>query len=115
MLSQDIFRMIHAIGVELRQNYATTEAGFVSCHRSGEIRPETVGRPVVGTELRVSHRGELLVRSQNMFSGYYKDPAKTDQVLVNGWCRTGDAANIGEDGHLTVSYTHLTLPTNREV
>jgi len=100
VLSQDIFRMVHAIGIELRQNYATTEAGFVSCHRGGEIKPETVGRPVVGAELRISQRGELLVRSQNIFNGYYKDRAKTDQVLVNGWCRTGDAANIGEDGHL---------------
>lgn len=100
VLSLDTFRLVHAIGIELRQNYATTEAGFVSCHSNGEIRPESVGRPVVGTEARVTDSGELLVRSKSMFSGYHKDPAKTAQTLVNGWCRTGDAVNIDENGHL---------------
>ncbi|MFO8143396.1 MAG: AMP-binding protein [Dehalococcoidales bacterium] len=100
VLSLDIFRMIHAIGVELRQNYATTEAGFVSCHREGEIRPESVGRPVVGTEVRVTDEGELLVRSESLFHGYYRDDDRSARILAGGWCRTGDAVSIDDDGHL---------------
>ncbi len=100
VLSLDTFRLIHAIGIELRQNYASTEAGLISSHGKGEVRFETVGRPAIGTEVRISDDGELLVRSASMFSGYHQNPAKTASVLVNGWCHTGDAVNIDERGHL---------------
>lgn len=100
VLSLDTFRLIHAIGVELRQNYGSTEAGYISSHGKGEIRFESVGRPAIGTEVRIANDGELLVRSNCMFTGYHKDEAKTDITLVNGWCCTGDAVNINESGHL---------------
>ena len=92
--------MIHAIGIELRQNYGSTEAGYISSHDREEIRFESVGRPAVGVEVRVADNGELLVRSECMFSGYHNDPDKTATVLINGWCHTGDAVNIDEKGHL---------------
>ena len=100
VLSLDTFRLIHAIGIELRQNYASTEAGLISSHGKGEINFESVGRPALDTEVRITDEGELLVRSDSMFSGYYKDPEKTAAVLIDGWCHTGDAVNINEEGHL---------------
>ena len=100
VLSLDTFRLIHAIGVELRQNYASTEAGLISSHGKGEIAFESVGRPALGTEVRVTDEGELLVRSSSMFTGYHKNLEKTEAVLTQGWCHTGDAVNINEKGHL---------------
>jgi long-chain acyl-CoA synthetase len=100
VLSLDTFRLIHAIGVELRQCYASTEAGLISSHGKGEIKFESVGRPALGTELRITDEGELLVSSDCMFTGYHKDPEKTAVTLINGWCHTGDAVNINEEGHL---------------
>ena len=100
VLSLDTFRLIHAIGIELRQNYASTEAGLISSHGKGEISFESVGRPALGTEVRITDAGELLVKSDSMFSGYYKDPGKTAAILMDGWCHTGDAVNINEKGHL---------------
>jgi long-chain acyl-CoA synthetase len=100
VLSLDTFRLIHAIGVELRQNYASTEAGLISSHGKGEIDFESVGRPAVNTEVRITNGGELLVRSDSMFSGYHDNPKKTTEVLIDGWCHTGDAVNINEQGHL---------------
>jgi long-chain acyl-CoA synthetase len=100
VLSLDTFRLIHAIGVELRQNYASTEAGLISCHGPGEIAFESVGRPALGTEVRVTGQGELLVRSNCMFNGYLKDPGKTKTALIDGWLHTGDAVNINERAHL---------------
>ena len=100
VLSLDTFRLIHAIGVELRQNYGSTEAGLISSHGKGEIKFESVGRPARDVEVRVTNQGELLVRSDSMFSGYYKDPSKTAETLLNGWCHTGDAVNIDDEGHL---------------
>lgn len=43
VLSLDTFRLIHAIGIELRQNYASTEAGLISSHGAGEIDFSSVG------------------------------------------------------------------------
>ena len=100
VLSLDTFRLIHAIGVELRQNYASTEAGFISSHSEGEIDFQSVGRPAPNTEVRLTDGGELLVRSDCLFSEYYKDPEKTTAIIVDGWCHTGDAVHINEDGHL---------------
>jgi len=100
VLSLDTFRLIHAIGVELRQNYASTEAGFISSHGKGEISFVSVGRPAHGVEVRISADGELLVRSDCMFNGYLGDPEKTATALIDGWCHTGDAVNIDERGHL---------------
>ena len=99
-MSLDTFRLIHAIGVELRQNYASTEAGFISSHGKGEISFVSVGRPAHGVSVRISAEGELLVRSKGMFDGYLDDPQKTAATLIDGWCHTGDAVNINEQGHL---------------
>jgi len=100
VLSLDTFRLIHAIGIELRQNYGSTEAGLISSHGEGEIKFESVGRPALGTEVRITDEGELMVRSNCLFNGYHKDSQKTAETLVDGWCHTGDAVNIDEDGHL---------------
>ncbi len=100
VLSLDTFLMIHAVGIELRQNYASTEAGFISSHGKGEISFESVGRPALGTEVRLTEEGELLIRSECMFEGYYKDPQKTVESFREGWFRTGDAVHINEHGHI---------------
>jgi long-chain acyl-CoA synthetase len=100
VLSLDTFRLIHAIGVELRQCYASTEAGLISSHGKGEIKFESVGRPALGTSLRITKEGELLVSSDCMFTGYHKDKEKTAVTLIDGWCHTGDAVNLNEQGHI---------------
>lgn len=101
VLALDTFKLIHAIGIELRQNYASTEAGFISSHGQGDIAFESVGRPALNTEVRLTGEGELYVRSDCMFSGYYKDEAKTKESFApGGWFRTGDAVNINESGHI---------------
>ena len=100
VLSLDTFRLIHAIGIELRQCYASTEAGLISSHGKGEIKFESVGRPALGTSVRITGEGELLVNSDCMFTGYHKNKEKTAVTLIDGWCYTGDAVNLNEQGHL---------------
>ncbi|OGN99220.1 MAG: AMP-binding protein [Chloroflexi bacterium RBG_13_51_18] len=100
VLSLDTFRLIHAIGIELRQCYASTEAGLISSHGRGEIKFESVGRPALGTSVRITKEGELLVSSDCMFTGYHKNQEKTATTLIDGWCHTGDAVNLSEQGHI---------------
>lgn len=100
VLSLDTFKLIHAIGIELRQTYASTEAGFISSHSKGDIDFQSVGRPASGVEVRLTGDGELLVRSDCTFKEYLNEPEKTGKIKISGWCHTGDAVNINEKGHL---------------
>lgn len=99
-MSVDTFKFWRAMGISLRQIYAGTEAGYISGHDTGDIKDDTVGTLVPGVEVRVNHNGELLVRSESMFRGYYKDPEKTKASIKDGWFYTGDAGHIAEDGHV---------------
>ncbi|MFL5420856.1 MAG: AMP-binding protein [Myxococcales bacterium] len=102
-LGPDVFRFFHAIGVPLRQIYGQTEISGISCiHRGNEIRFHTVGKPIPGTEVRISDDGEILSRSRAVFLGYYKNPVATEEVLAGGWLHSGDAGHFTDDGHLVV-------------
>jgi len=102
-LGPDYFRFYHAIGVNLKQIYGQTEvAGIAVLHRDDDIKFETVGKPIPGTEIAISEEGEILLRGPAVFKGYYKMPEKSEEVLKNGWLHTGDMGYIDEDGHLIV-------------
>jgi long-chain acyl-CoA synthetase len=102
-LGPDVFRFFHAIGVNLKQIYGSTEiCGIAVLHRDDDIRVETMGQPLPGNEVRITPEGEIWQRSPAVFQGYYKNPAATAESLVDGWLRTGDAGVLDERGHLTV-------------
>jgi long-chain acyl-CoA synthetase len=100
-LGPDYLRFFHAIGVNLKQIYGQTEiAGISVVHRSNDIKFDTVGEPIPGTEVRITPEGEILSRSASVFKGYYKDPQATAQALRDGWLHSGDTGFIDPDGHL---------------
>ena len=101
-LSQDAFRLIHTIGVELRQIYANDEIGMIACRGENDIDFATVGRPIAGMEVRIGDKDELLVRSDWIFSGDARNVQKAAEVMSDGWYHTGDTARINEKGQLTV-------------
>ncbi len=102
-LGPDVFRFFHAIGVNLKQIYGQTEiTGIAYVHRDGDVRYDTVGKPIPGTEVQISSSGEILSRSDAVCAGYYKKPEATAELLEGGWLHSGDAGYLTEDGHLVV-------------
>jgi long-chain acyl-CoA synthetase len=102
-LGPDVFQFFHAIGVNLKQIYGQTEiCGIAVLHRDGDIRFNTVGVPIPGTELRIVDDGEILMRSPAVFQGYYRNKEATAKALAGGWLHTGDAGYLEDDGHLVV-------------
>ncbi len=99
-MSVDTFRFWSALGLRLKQVYGSTEAGFVAGHTSDEIFFETLGNISRCAEVKISDEQEILVRGPQIFSGYFNDPEKTEETLVNGWVHTGDAGLIDKRGHL---------------
>lgn len=100
MLSPDVIRFFRALGVELRQLYASTET-IGTIHLEGDVKLETVGVLVPGVEIKITDEQEILVRSKGQFAGYYGKPDKTAEAVdIDGWYHTGDAGYMREDGHL---------------
>ena len=102
-LGPELFNFYQAIGVNLKQIYGQTEiTGIAYMHRDGDIRSDTVGKPLPGTECRISEQGEILSRSASVCAGYFKLPEKTEELLEGGWLHSGDAGFVDENGHLVV-------------
>ncbi len=102
-LGPDVFRFFHALGVNLKQIYGQTEASGISVlHRDGDVKFQTVGTPVTGTEVRIAENGEIQLKSDSIFPGYFNDPDETAATLHDGWLHSGDAGYFDEDGHLIV-------------
>jgi long-chain acyl-CoA synthetase len=102
-LGPEIFKFFRAIGLNLKQVYGQTEtSGICVLHPDGEVNGETVGKPTSGTEIRLSDTGEILIRGECVFLGYYKNPEATAKALEDGWLHTGDAGLLDEHGHLVM-------------
>ncbi|MBF0232567.1 MAG: AMP-binding protein [Desulfamplus sp.] len=102
-LGPELFTFYQAIGVNLKQIYGQTEiTGIAYMHRDGDVRPDTVGMPLPGTECRISEEGEILSKSASVSPGYFEQPEKTAELLEGGWLHSGDAGYIDDFGHLVV-------------
>jgi long-chain acyl-CoA synthetase len=102
-LGPDLFTFYQAMGVNLKQIYGQTEiTGIAYMHNDGDVRPDTVGVPLPGTECKITEEGEILSRSASVAKGYYKMPEETEELLADGWLHSGDAGYIDDNGHLVV-------------
>jgi long-chain acyl-CoA synthetase len=102
-LGLEIFIFFRAIGINLKQVYGQTEtSGICVMHSDAEVKGGSVGKPTPGTEIRLSDTGEILLRGECVFLGYYKNPEATAKALEGGWLHTGDAGFLDEDGHLVM-------------
>ena len=104
-LSPDAMRFFHALGVNLKQIYGSTEVtGGATIHRDGDIKFASVGPPAPGIDIRIAGDGEIQIAGPTVMLGYYKDAEATARDIVDDdgrrWFRTGDAGYIDDDGHL---------------
>ena len=88
---------------QVRVFYGSTEAGSVATldHDDIEAKPGSCGLPGPSTEVRIDDTGELLVRGPLVFERY-DDPAATAAAFTDDWYRTGDLADVDDDGYLSI-------------
>ncbi len=102
-ISPDVIRFFRAKGLNLKHAYGLTEGGGVfQVQPDKEVKPESVGKPLPRTEIKIAEDQEVLVKTPSCFAGYYKDPEATNKALRDGWLHTGDAGYIDDDGHLLI-------------
>ena len=104
-IGPEIFDFYRALGINLKQLYGQTEASvFITQQPDNEVRPDTVGVPSPGVEIRIAESGEVYYRSPGVFVEYYKNPESTASTKdAEGWVATGDAGFIEDgSGHLRI-------------
>jgi long-chain acyl-CoA synthetase len=104
-LAAEVGEFFDSVGVRITEGYGLTEC-TTACATNvpDDYRFGTVGKPLPGFEVRIADDGEIEVRSDTVFAGYYKDPEATAAVLgADGWLRTGDVGELDEDGFLHIT------------
>jgi len=104
-LGREIAEFFHALDILILEGYGLSEVTTAATvNRPNDYRFGTVGKPLPGVELRVAADGEILIRSNTVFAGYYHDEAATREVLDDeGFVHTGDIGHIDDDGFLVIT------------
>jgi long-chain acyl-CoA synthetase len=104
-IGPDLFAFYRSIGLNLKQLYGQTEAFlYITAQPDGSIYSDTVGPACPNVDIRIAENGEVLFKSPGMFTGYFKDAAKTAEAMTpDGFVKTGDAGYFDEKtGHLKI-------------
>lgn len=102
-VAKEILEFFSGIDIPIYEVYGQSEdCGPTSVNRPGATKYGTVGQAFPGTEVKLADDGEILVRGNNVFMGYYKDPNATAQDLQDGWLHSGDLGQFDEDGYLSI-------------
>lgn len=104
-LNPDIGVFFHSMGLTLLQGYGQTESGpVISCNRPATgIKMDTVGPPLMNTEVKIADDGEILVRGELVMLGYWRNQPETDKTIIDGWLHTGDIGHIDEAGRIVIT------------
>jgi long-chain acyl-CoA synthetase len=104
-LGVDVLEFFRSLNMLVVEGYGLTEtSSSLSVNDPEDYRFGTVGRAVEGCEIRLDADGEILVRSDSVFTGYFKDPEATAAAFTeDGFFRTGDVGEIDADGFLKIT------------
>jgi long-chain acyl-CoA synthetase len=103
-IAPDLIKWYMALGLDMREVYGQTEnCGLATAMPSDRIKLGSVGVARPDTEVRVARDGEILLRGPHVFMGYYKNPERTAQTIVDGWLHTGDVGELDTDGFLRIT------------
>ena len=118
-LNSEVASKWELLGIKVLQGYGTTEASpVISMQTIDERGPDSVGRPLLGVELKIAGDGEILVKGSNITPGYWGDPSQTESIFDDGWYKTGDLGFLDKEGSLHLrgrKKDMIVLPDGRNV
>ena len=94
-------REFDAWGITLIVAYGATECSpGIACGRNHYLHSGSVGLPISANEVRIAPDGEVMIRGENVMSGYYHNEEATRDALRDGWYASGDIGYLDDDGFL---------------
>jgi len=104
-LSREIADFFVSSGIFVIEGYGMTETTApVSLNVLGDYRFGTTGRPLPCNRVKIAPDGEILVKGDNVISGYWKMPEQTEAAFTpDGWLMTGDIGHLDPDGFLVIT------------
>jgi long-chain acyl-CoA synthetase len=91
------------LGFLVVQGYGLTEtAPIVTLNHPFSTSKGSVGKPIGGVDVRIAPDGEILVRGENVTTGYYGAPEASSAAFEGGWFHTGDIGELDAAGRLFI-------------
>jgi len=103
-LSTDIIKFFRHAGLTILEGYGLTET-IGPCYLNPLIKqiPGTAGKPCGDVQIKFADDGEILVKSDSIMAGYYKNDEGTKETIVDGWLYTGDVGELTSEGYLKIT------------
>lgn len=97
-----IARFLTGAGIKLLEGYGLTEtASVVIVNREKKYKFGSIGIPIPGVRVKIAEDGELLIKSESVMKGYYKDEEETKKAFTpDGWFKTGDIVDMDDEGFI---------------
>ncbi len=103
-LGDRLSHFFRGAGIPVYEGYGLTETSAAACVTfRGQEKVGTVGLPVPGTSVRIAEDGEILIKGDIVFTGYWNNEAATKEALEDGWFHTGDIGELDGDGFLKIT------------
>jgi long-chain acyl-CoA synthetase len=103
-ISPKLLRFFHATGLFVNYGYGATETlATVSCFKSEGYNFDTCGSIMPEVMVKISNDGEILIKGETVFTGYYNKSEETAKTLVDGWYKSGDEGYIAPNGDLVMT------------
>jgi long-chain acyl-CoA synthetase len=102
-LDTDLEAFWGELGFAVIQGYGLTEtAPIVTLNHPFSTKRGSVGKPIAGVEVKIADDGEILVRGDNVTSGYFNAAEETARAFEDGWFHTGDIGEVAADGQVFI-------------
>ena len=98
---KDFFKKL---GIHLIEAYGMTEVcGSMTNSPDPKSPKDSVGKAIPTGEVKIHpETGEILMKTPFIMTGYYKNPEKTAEVLIDGWMHSGDRGTMDKQGYVRV-------------
>lgn len=101
-IAPEVLTFFRSLGVRTVEMYGATETSGAISGPHLKIKNGSVGEPCQGLDFRLAEDGEIQVKGDTVFVGYYRDPGATNETIRDGWYCTGDVGHLDEDNHLYI-------------